>query len=177
MSRNFDIARSRLRNGWCEFSARLLSHLPQVWADAFGPRRCSARVRSTQRSETPARPPAHAGTLVRARRTWFYTCSGRAASQPALRSSLFGPWHGQATENRTCFTVNRNSRLLNAGAFPAIGGLPVAWSPRARCKGEFGRNREFYAISASKQGGFSGPSAKEAELTRDINDLWAFLLI
>ena len=52
MSRNFDIARSRLRNGWCEFSARLLSHLPQVWADAFGPRRCSARVRSTQRSET-----------------------------------------------------------------------------------------------------------------------------
>ena len=82
MSRNFDIARSRLRNGWCEFSARLLSHLPQVWADAFGPRRCSARVRSTQRSETPARPPAHAGTLARARRTWFYTCSGRAASHP-----------------------------------------------------------------------------------------------
>ena len=59
----------------------LLSHLPQVWADAFGPRRCSARVRSTQRSETPARPPANAGTLAQARRTWFYTCSGRAGER------------------------------------------------------------------------------------------------
>ena len=101
----------------------------------------------------------------------------RKGSQPPLRSSLFGAWHGQATENRTCFAVNRNSRLLNAGAFPAIGGLPVAWSPRARCKGEFGWNREIYAISASKQGKFRGPSAKQAELTRDINGLWTFLLI
>ena len=29
------VAPSRRRNGWCEFSARLLSQRPQVWASAL----------------------------------------------------------------------------------------------------------------------------------------------
>ena len=101
----------------------------------------------------------------------------RKGSQPPRRGSLFIAWRGQPTENRACFAVNRNSQLLNAGAFPAITGLRGVRSPRARCKGEFGRNRDYFAIYASKQGEFGGPSAKQAELTRDINDLWTFLLM
>ena len=31
----FAIAPSRRLNGWCEFSARLLSQRPQVWAAGF----------------------------------------------------------------------------------------------------------------------------------------------
>ena len=34
-SLNLAIAPSRRRNGWCEFSARLLSQRPQVWAAAL----------------------------------------------------------------------------------------------------------------------------------------------
>ena len=73
-------------------------------------------------------------------------------SQPPGRSCLFRPSSGQPTENRACFAVKRNSELLNPGAFPAIAGLRGVRSPRARCKGEFGGNRDFFAISASKQG-------------------------
>ena len=67
-------------------------------------------------------------------------------SQPPRRSSLFVAWRGQATGNGACFAVNLNSELPNAGAFPAIAGLRGVRSPRARCKGEFGGNREFLRL-------------------------------
>ena len=50
-------------------------------------------------------------------------------SQPPGRSGLFRPSSGQVTENRACFAVNRNLRLLNPGAFRAITGLGGVQSP------------------------------------------------
>ena len=64
--------------------------------------------------------------------------------------------HSSAKLRETArFAVKRNSELLNPGAFPAIAGLRGVRSPRARCKGEFGGNREFLRFQTSKQGEYS----------------------
>ena len=94
---------------------------------------------------------------------------GRVLSQRPRRSSLFIAWRGQVAENRACFAVNLNSELPNAGAFPAIAGVPGVRSPRARCKGEFGGNREFFAITASIQGDCSELPTKMKKLSLFIN--------
>ena len=85
--------------------------------------------------------------------------------QRPRRSSLFIAWRGQAAGNRACFAVNLNSEPPNAGAFPAIAGVPGVRSPRARCKGEFGGNREFFAITASIQGDCSELPTKKKKLS------------
>ena len=56
-SLNRAIAPSRLRNGWCEFSARLLSQRPQVWAAALPIAFIAARYdRSLSVTMEPGRP-------------------------------------------------------------------------------------------------------------------------
>ena len=95
-------------------------------------------------------------------------------SQPPRRSSLFRPSSGQPTENRACFAVKRNSELLNPGAFPAIAGLRGVRSPRARCKGEFGGNREFLRFRPQNRENTARVPTNKPRVTRNINDLQTF---
>ena len=95
-------------------------------------------------------------------------------SQPPRRGSLFIAWRGQPTENRACFAVNRNSQLLNAGAFPAITGLRGVRSPRARCKGEFGGNREFLRFRPQNRENIAGFPTNKPRASRNINALQTF---